>query len=200
LKVALVGGFGAPPALLRPLRDALRADGFDVAIAPLGLNTDCGEKTVQRLELWLEEFGDSGPPLAIVGHSRGGQLGRVVAVRRPDLVACLITVVTPWALGPPDRPGVAAVTRVVRGARRLGVNVMGSIDCATGDCCVDYRRDVAAKPPARWTALWSSTDRVAGDDGRPPRATDNAVDIRTSHTGAVTSPAGKEAVLAELRG
>src|SRR5690349_11493848 len=116
MKVALVGGFGAPPVLLRGLRDALRKDGSDVAIAPLGLNTDCGEQTVQRLTAWLDQFGD-GQPVAIVGHSRGGQLGRVVAVRRPDLVRRLVTVVTPWSIGPPNRPGVDVVATALRRLR-----------------------------------------------------------------------------------
>jgi pimeloyl-ACP methyl ester carboxylesterase len=197
VKIALVGGFGAPASLLRPLRDALRKDRHDARVAPLGLNIDCGEATVQRLETWLDTFA-AGAPLAVVGHSRGGQLGRVVAVRRPDLVARLVTVVTPWSIGPPDRPGVGQVASVIRALRRVGVNVMGSIDCATGSCCARYRDDVAVKPEARWTALWSSTDRFAGDDSRPPGAADNARDIRTGHAAAVTSRVGIAAIRAEL--
>jgi pimeloyl-ACP methyl ester carboxylesterase len=108
VNVALVGGFGAPPALLRRLRDALRGAGHTVRVAPLGFNVDCSEATVQRLDAWIGDvFGDA--PVVLVGHSRGGQLARVVAVRHPDTVTRLITVATPWALGPPDRPGVAAV-------------------------------------------------------------------------------------------
>jgi pimeloyl-ACP methyl ester carboxylesterase len=197
VNVALVGGFGAPPVLLRPLRDALRAAGHTVRVAPLGLNLDCGEVTVQLLDAWISDvFGAA--PVAIVGHSRGGQLGRVVAVRRPDTVTKLVTVATPWSLGPPDRPGVGAVSAVVRTLRRRGLNVMGSIDCASGTCCADYRRDVVATPAARWSALWSSTDRFAGDDARPPRAADNALDLRTGHVVAVTNAAAIARIVAEL--
>lgn len=198
MNVALVGGFGAPPALLRPLRDALRREGHTVRVAPLGFNVDCGEATVQRLDAWLRDtFGDA--PVAVVGHSRGGQLGRVIAARRPDTVTRLVTVNTPWSIGPPDRPGVAAVGAVLRGLRSRGLDVMGSIDCGTGACCVEFRRDVAAKPQARWSALWSTTDRFAGGDARPPRAADNVVDTRTGHVGAVTSQQGIAAIVAELR-
>jgi pimeloyl-ACP methyl ester carboxylesterase len=197
VKVALVGGFGAPPALLRPLRDALRAEGCDVRVAPLGFNVDCGEATVQRLEAWLDEFA-GGERVTVVGHSRGGQLARVVAVRRPDLVARLVTVATPWSIGPPARPGVEQVATVIRALRQRGLNLMGSIDCATGECCARFRADVAAKPQATWSALWSSTDRFAGDDARPPRAADNAVDTRTGHVGAVTSAKGIGLVKSEL--
>jgi pimeloyl-ACP methyl ester carboxylesterase len=197
VKVALVGGFGAPPVLLRPLRDALRRDGYDVGVAPLGFNVDCGEATVQRLESWLEAFA-AGEKVSIVGHSRGGQLGRVMAVRRPDLVRRLVTVVTPWAIGPPDRPGVEMVAGVMRSLRKRGLPAIGAIDCGTGDCCLRFRTDVDKKPAMPWTALWSSRDRFAGDDARPPRAADNARDIRTGHVGAVTTASGIAAVVAEL--
>ncbi|HUR76614.1 MAG TPA: alpha/beta hydrolase [Acidimicrobiales bacterium] len=196
--VALLSGFGEPPRVLRPLRDALRADGHEVHVAALGLNLDCGEATVGRIEAWLDSVAD-GRRVALVGHSRGGLLGRVIAVRRPDLVERLVTVVTPWAIGPPDQPGVKAVAGVIRALRRAGLPVMGSIDCATGDCCAQFRIDMNAKPTARWSALWSSTDRIAGEDGKAPRAADNAVDIRTGHLGAVTTQSGIAAIAAELR-
>jgi pimeloyl-ACP methyl ester carboxylesterase len=198
MNVALVGGFGAPPALLVPLRNALRREGHHVGVAPLGFNVDCGETTVQRLEAWLEAFG-AAEQVALVGHSRGGQLGRVIAARRPDLVTRLVTVATPWSIGPPDRVGVAQVAAVVRAARRVGIDVMGSIDCATGECCARYRADLVTKPSARWTAVWSSTDRFAGGDSRPPAAADDALDVRTSHAGAVTSRRGIDAIAAALR-
>jgi triacylglycerol lipase len=198
VNVALVGGFGAPPALLRPLRDALRSAGHTVRVAPLGLNLDCGEVTAQRLDAWVGDvFADA--PVAIVGHSRGGHVARVVAVRRPDNVTRLVTVATPWTIGPPDRPGVAAVAGVVRTLRRRGLKLMGSIDCASGTCCADYRRDVVKKPAARWSALWSSTDRFAGDDARAPREADNAVDLRVGHVGAVTNAGAIARIVAELR-
>ena len=198
MNVALVGGFGAPAALLRSLRDALRAAGHNVRVAPLGLNLDCGEATVQRLDGWMRDA-FAGEPVAIVGHSRGGHLGRVLAVREPETVTRLVTVATPWTIGPPARPGVSAGAGALRALRRRGVNVMGSIDCATGSCCVDYRRDAAAKPAARWSALWSSTDRFAGDDSRPPREADNAIDLRTGHVGAVTNASAIARIVEELR-
>ena len=198
MNVALVGGFGAPTVLLRPLRDALRNAGHRVRVAPLGFNLDCGEATVRRLDAWIGDvFGDL--PVAIVGHSRGGQLGRVAAVRRPDTITRLVTVATPWSIGPPDAPGVAVVAGAVRALRRTGLNVMGSIDCATGSCCVDYRRDVAGKPEARWSALWSSTDRFAGEDARPPREADSAFDLRVGHVGAVTNATAIARIIEELR-
>ena len=139
-----------------------------------------------------------GEPVTLIGHSRGGQLARVVAARYPDMVERLITVGTPWTIGPPDRPGVALGTAVVRGLRRLGVSVMGSIDCATGECCTDYRRDLTAPLAARWVAIWSSRDRIAGEDSRPPAEADVVLDVDASHLGLVRSEAGIAAIRSAL--
>jgi pimeloyl-ACP methyl ester carboxylesterase len=183
--------------VLRPLRDTLRASGHRVWVAPLGFNVGCGEAAVATLERWVADVGD-GAPVVVVGHSRGGLLARVLAVRRPDLVSRLITVSTPWSIGPPDRPGVAAVTAALQRVRRAGLPVMASIECATGECCVQFREDMARKPAAPWTALWSSTDRFAGDDAFPPPEADKRVDLRTGHVGAVTSGAARATIVAEV--
>lgn len=195
MQVILVGGFGAPRSLLVPLRRSLTRAGYDADIAPLGFNLACGESAVATLERSIEARGGQ---MTIIGHSRGGQLGRVLAVRRPDLVSRLISVATPWSIGPPDRVGVRAVTRVVRAVRDRGISVIGAIDCASGDCCARFRTDMNAKPSCWWIALWSSIDRIARGDGRPPTIADVVIDIRTSHVGAVRSPAGIGQVMSAL--
>ena len=164
-------------------------------MAPTGLNLDCGEATVARL---VDLVSGVGEPVTLIGHSRGGQLARVVAARYPDMVERMITVGTPWTIGPPDRRGVAVGTAVVRGLRRLGVPVMGSIDCATGACCTDYRRDLTAPLAVRWVAVWSSRDRIAGEDGRPPDEADVVLDVDASHLGLVRSEAGIAAIRSAL--
>jgi pimeloyl-ACP methyl ester carboxylesterase len=183
----LVGGFGLPAAYLRPLARRL-----DARIARLGLNVDCGERSVAKLIDQLE------PGSTVVGHSRGGQLARVAAVRRPELVRRLGTVGTPWSIGPPDRPGVAAIAAAVRSLRRRGVDVLASIDCRDGDCCVAYRRDVDVKPAVPWTAIWSSADSIAGNDGRPPAVADHAVDVPVSHLALVRDPRAIDAIAEAL--
>jgi len=129
-----------------------------------------------------------------VGHSRGGQLARVLAVRHPEVVSQLITVATPWTIGPPPRPGVDTATAVVRAMRRRGVDVMSSIDCATGPCCERFRVDVQRAPDAPWTVLWSRRDRIARADATPPVGCTTSADIGTTHLGAVLSARGQRAV------
>jgi pimeloyl-ACP methyl ester carboxylesterase len=192
--VVLVHGFGVPAATLRPLRGWLSAAGWDVISPSLGLNLACASvATEQVVAAAADGRARTGQPVALVGHSRGGLLGKVAAVRRPDLVGVLVTVCTPWTLGPPDRPGVATVGRALRFGRRHGVDLLGSIDCADGACCSDLRPDLAQVPVAPWTALWSSADRIAGDDARCTGAT-RTVDLGTSHLGAVLSVEGWRAI------
>lgn len=197
--VVLVPGFAIPGSSLAPLARWLRWGGWRTAVVPLGFNVDCGERAVGRVVDVLEQgAAQTGAPVAVIGHSRGGQLARVATVRRPELVSSLITVATPWTVGPPDRPGVEAVARAVRIARRGGFRGWASIDCARGACCSRFRTDLRRVPEPPWTAIWSSTDGIAGDDAQPPAEAPVTVDIRTSHTGAVLSVAGWRAIAAAL--
>ncbi|MDQ2648609.1 MAG: alpha/beta fold hydrolase [Actinomycetota bacterium] len=194
-RVVLLAGFGLPPATLRPLANTLRAGGHEVHVAPLGLNIDCGERTTRAVLGLVDELRAT----AIVGHSRGGQLGLVAAVRRPDLIRALVTVGTPWSIGPPEKPGVEQVAKALRFVRHRGLDLMPSLECGQGPCCTAFRADLLATPTATWTALWSSTDRVAGDEGRPPRSADEEFDLRLGHLAMVTTPRGRRAIADRLR-
>ena len=197
----LLHGFGVPARTLSPLGRWLRASGWEVHAATIGWNVDCGEVTTAIVIDELEALRSrAGHPIAILGHSRGGLIGRVAAVRRPELVAGLVTVCTPWAIGPPERPGVAAVSTAVRFARRHGMRTMGSIDCDHGGCCASFRDDMHQVPEVPWVALWSSTDRIGGAAARPPMVGPVATrDVRTGHLGAVRSTAGRSAIGDALR-
>ena len=175
--ILLLCGFGMPGATMRPLAATLEQRGMEAIVAPLGMNVDCGESTVARVIELIDRYGVE----AIIGHSRGGQLGLVAAVRRPDQIRQLVTVGTPWSVGPPDRPGVAMLSRLLRFARAHGVDPMPSIDCGTGDCCAKFRDDIQRHPAATWTAFWSSNDRIAGTDSQPPEQADESVDLRDGH-------------------
>lgn len=195
--VILVNGFGMPPATLSPLARWLRGGGWAAQVAPVGWNVGCGEVAAGRLSsVILKASRDA--PVAVVGHSRGGLVARVAAARLPGEVSHLVTLCTPWTIGPPDRPGIAVVAGGVRFLRRHGVEAMGSIDCADGTCCARFRDDMGQKPRATWTAIWSSRDGVAGDDAAPPPEADHTVDTSTTHLGAVASVGAWTAIGAAL--
>ena len=179
-----------------PLAGDLTRLGHDVSIAPLGLNMDCGEGTMAPLLAVVDER----RPEVLIGHSRGGQLAVVAAVRRPDLIEQVITVGTPWAVGPPNRFGVPQMAAVLRRAGPRAGRLMAAVDCGTADCCSELRADLDRPPVAHWTALWSSRDRIAGVLGRPPANADDEEDLRLGHLRMIVGRRGRQAIMAHLGG
>jgi pimeloyl-ACP methyl ester carboxylesterase len=161
--VLLIPGFMAGDASLNPLAHALAARGHRPVRSGIARNVDCSEQTVRRLLDRLETIAArSGHAVAIVGHSRGGVLGRVLARRRPELVRGLLTLGSPHAdqlaLHPLLWSQVLAIgmlgTLRLPGLLRLG--------CQGGRCCAEFDDDVAA-PVAHdlpFLSLYSRADGV----------------------------------------
>ena len=186
MRTLLVGGFGLPRRVLTPLADEL-----DAEIVRTGLTVGCGEVETAKV---LAAVDGARTPVTLVGHSRGGQLAKVAAVRRPDRVVRLVTAGTPQAIGPPDNPFIS----VIAAALRHIPNPIG-LDCGTGECCAQFRHDLDAKVAVPWTVVWSGRDRVV-----PPRdlLTHGAqrVEVDASHVGLVTSRAGRDAIAKVVSG
>ena len=77
--------------------------GWDTRRAPVGRNDQPGEEVLDLLDDWLTRVADEeGGPVPVIGHSRGGQEARVLAVRRPEAISLLVTLGAPLrALYPP---------------------------------------------------------------------------------------------------
>jgi pimeloyl-ACP methyl ester carboxylesterase len=194
MHVLLLSGFGMPTASLRPLASTLTGRGHTVTIAPLGRNTDCGERTIERVLALVDQH----QPSVLLGHSRGGQLALVAAMRRPEIARRLVTIGTPWTVGPPGRFGVPQVARLLRAGGDRTARLVRSLGCGSGDCCVAFRRDLQGRPKAHWTVLWSSKDRIAGEDGRPPTRADDAIDLRLGHVAMILTRRGRTAIADQL--
>lgn len=95
-RLVLLPGFLAGPRTFSRLEPWLRRCGWDTRRAPVGRNTVAEAPTMELLEDWLAEtVAMEGGPVPVVGHSRGGQLGRVLTVRRPEDVSLLVTLGAP---------------------------------------------------------------------------------------------------------
>ena len=176
----LVGGFGLPRRVLSPLAREL-----DAQIVRTGLTVGCGEVETGKV---LAAVDGARTPVTLVGHSRGGQLAKVAAVRRPERVVRLVTVATPRAIGPPDNPFIGLIAAALRHIP----NPIG-LDCATDQCCTQFRQDLDAKVAAPWTVVWSGRDRLVPPDDL---LIDGAqqVEVDASHVGLVTSREGRAAI------
>src|SRR5919206_2265174 len=103
--VLLIPGFLAGDGTLGTLTHWLRAAGYHTRRAGIRANVACSDEACARLEKRLQAFAEaSGEPVSIVGQSRGGVFARALAVRRPDLVAGIVTLGSPNVRQPSAHP------------------------------------------------------------------------------------------------
>jgi triacylglycerol lipase len=194
--VVLVPGFMAGDASLSALAGALRGQGHRAYRSHIHANVGCTVDATTALEIRLESVvARRGRRVTVVGHSLGGLLARGLAVRRPDLVAGIVTLGSPMLA-----PGAhhVALTRSLDALVRLsraGVPGLMALDCVAGDRArSSFERSRLPVPPeVSFTAIYSRRDGIV--DWRAcvdPLAA--AVEVRSSHLGMVVDPSAIRAV------
>ncbi|MGK2936720.1 MAG: esterase/lipase family protein [Solirubrobacteraceae bacterium] len=210
--VLLVPGLMAGDETLRPMAAWLKRLGYQPLRAGMRSNVRCSEESASRLEARLERAVQSaGRRGLIVGHSRGGMLGRVLAVRRPDLVAGVVTLGTPHDAALEDFHPVLQrqidVLQALGDARlgvlssRCGIGAPGQASPAfVGEgCCERFWSDMRAALPeeVRGASIFSETDGVVSweaclSDGFLP------IEVASSHCGMAMHPEAFVKVAGEL--
>jgi pimeloyl-ACP methyl ester carboxylesterase len=105
LAVLLVPGAGGGEVSLTFLSRWLGRMGYRSYRSKVRRTIDCPHEAVDRLERRVELLAERARrPVAIVGQGLGGQLARIVAVRRPRLVAGIVSLGSPHlcASGQPE--------------------------------------------------------------------------------------------------
>ena len=168
----VVPGFMATDRTTLGLQRALAAAGYRVIGWGMGLNAGAREDTLERIAARIEAFG-GGRPVIVVGWSLGGVFAREVAKLRPDLVAKVITLGSPFS---GDRRG--------NNAWRLYELVAGHpVDNPP------IRSVLEQKPPVPTLALWSRRDgivAVACARGAPGER-DHEIELDCTHMGFAVS-------------
>ncbi|CAN5691714.1 hypothetical protein BH11ACT8_BH11ACT8_18140 [soil metagenome] len=199
--IVLVPGFLAGDASLAALSAGLRRRGFRTYRSQILANVGCTLEAAGHVESRVEAIvAKRGSRVQIVGHSLGGMIARGLAVRRPDLVAGIVTMGSPM-LAPGAHHlalscGVEALVRL----SRAGLPGMMSEECVAGTVArqsFDESREPLAADVG-FTAIYSRRDGIV--DWRAcidPIAV--PVEVTTSHVGMAVDPRVLDEVTAALR-
>ncbi|HEX8642388.1 MAG TPA: alpha/beta fold hydrolase [Allosphingosinicella sp.] len=168
----VIPGFLASDRATLGLQRSFARAGYRVTGWGLGFNTGFQEGTLDRIIARAERFG-GGAKVVLVGWSLGGVYAREVAKLRPDLVAKVVTLGSPFS---GDRRS--------NNAWRLYELVAGHpVDQPPIDTILEE------KPPVPTLAIWSRRDGIvaaAAARGEPGER-DAALELDSSHMGFAVS-------------
>jgi pimeloyl-ACP methyl ester carboxylesterase len=192
--VLLIPGFLAGDWTLRPASRFLRLRGFRTYLSGIRFNIGCTTTMVDRLERQVVALARQVGPLALVGHSRGGTLARLVAARRPDLVRRVVTLGSPLTHQFAASHHVLEVAEsIARRNRRHSAAVLDE-SCLRGECADRVGRSLAEPLPGSTTltSIYSRGDGiVVWRSCLPPDA--GSIRVRGSHNGLASSRPALEA-------
>lgn len=191
----LIPGFMAGRTTAEPLAHVLREAGWRVKIAGVGRNTGPAYEGIDLCEDDLVSLVDSaGDPVTMVGHSRGGQFARVLAVRHPQLVAQVVVIGTPLQVKYPPFVVVKLPAELLDRAWRAGA--FGPVD-PEREQEVDDHRYLPFPGHVDFVTIWSRTDGIVDwRMSREPSAHD--IEVSASHLGLISSVPGIEAIASAL--
>jgi triacylglycerol lipase len=200
--VVIIPGFLGTDMYLMELYAWLRRIGYRPYFSGIGLNAECPNLLIRRHlnETMDRALQETGHPIHVIGHSLGGIIARSVAGQRPNDVASVIT------LGSPFR-GTVAHSRVLKAAEivrkriqlKHGQGVLP--DCYTGRCTCQFldslRRDLPQGITE--TAIYTRTDGVV--DWRYCITEHPGVDFEVpgTHIGLAFNPAVYDIIARRLR-
>jgi triacylglycerol lipase len=189
--VVLVPGFLASDWYLFEIHAWLARIGYRPELSRVGRNADCLDVIAERLFVTIEAARvATGRPVHLIGHSLGGMLARSAATRRPDLIASVTTLGSPFR-GIRGHPLVLFASDRVRDRLRSSRAGEGRPDCYTGFCSCPAVGGLMAPFPASITqiAVYTRSDGIV--DWRYCINGDPATDFEVSgtHIGLVVNPA-----------
>lgn len=169
----------------------LRLIGYQPYRSGIKFNADCPNHLIencisQTIDLALQE---TGRRVHLIGHSLGGMLARSIAAQRPDDVASVITVASPFR-GTAVQRNVLRVMKSVRSqiANRRGPSV--SPNCYTGQCDCRFAEHLRSGVPqsVAQTAIYTRNDGIV--DWRYCLTGDPALDFEApgTHIGLTVNP------------
>lgn len=189
--ILVIPGFLARSTSADSLVRILELAGWRARIADVGRNSGPAYAGVESSEHDLHRlFDDAGEPVIVVGHSRGGQFARILAVRYPEMIRQIITLGSPLVLKYPRFAPVRVPIEALEMTWRRGA--FGSVNPQREDE-VDRDRFVDFPSTVDFVSIYSRTDGfIDWRASLDPAAT--LMEVSASHLGLINSVAGVQAI------
>jgi len=161
--VIVIPGFLGTDGYLGQFHTWLGRIGYRPYFSGIGLNAECPNILIQRrLNACIEKaLMETGRKIHIIGHSLGGIIARSVAGQRPDDVASVITLASPFR-GTVAHRSVLRAAEAVRGRilREHGSQVLPT--CYTGKCTCNFLDSLRRSVPSSVleTAIYTRNDGI----------------------------------------
>lgn len=191
-RVVVVTGFLAGASTAHLLTRWLRSADYVVDIAPIGRNMLSSSEMVDRVTTALDAEGTQ--PSILIGHSRGGQQGRVAAYRNPELVSQLITLGAPVRAHLPRHGPLRGSVEAIQLLDKLPFG-LNEDTAAAGRYEADLFAPFDVDVP--WTSIHSKLDAVVTWRETLDEHAES-VQVTSSHTGLIASVPAFRAIAAAL--
>jgi triacylglycerol lipase len=161
--VVVVPGFLGTDFYLSNLNTWLNRIGYRAYLSGIGLNAECPNLLIQyRLTKTIEQaLADTRQKIHLIGHSLGGVIARSIATQRPQDVASVIT------LGSPFRGNVVhpSILRAAKAVRKHILNEHGPDvlpACYTARCTCEFLNNLRCDIPdsVQQTAIYTKDDGI----------------------------------------
>jgi pimeloyl-ACP methyl ester carboxylesterase len=189
--VVVVPGFLLSDLYLAEFRSWLKRIGYVAYSSGISINADCPNLLLKQHLIAAVEtaYQETGKKVHVIGHSLGGVLARAVASQKPDMVASVITLGSPFR-GVSVHPLILRAVNMVRGQiqDRKDSDVLPA--CYTGACTCRFLESLVVNLPrsVRRTAIFTKTDGIV--DWKVCKTGNRAHDFEVSgtHIGLVFNP------------
>lgn len=197
--VVIIPGFLGTDFYLMELHSWLGRIGYRPYFSGIGINAECPNILIQRhLNETIERaLFETERKIHLIGHSLGGLLARSVAGQRPDDVASVITLASPFR-GTIAHRAILNAVEAVR-SRILQENGAGVLpECYTGNCTCSFLDSLKRAVPASVseTAIYTRQDGIVDWRCCMTNHADVDFEVPGTHIGMAFNPAAY-AIVAE---
>jgi pimeloyl-ACP methyl ester carboxylesterase len=152
--VLMIPGFLAGDQTLLTMQSWLRRLDYAPALSGIRFNVRYSEVTIEAvLERLYVHHRRSRQKVALIGHSRGGLLAKVLADRNPELVSQVITLGSPLNAAFDVHPVTLAAVRAARLYNRIRYRSQWGTEAA-------FIEHLAAPPAVPVTSIYTRSDGV----------------------------------------